>query len=223
MGILSNVVRILDDAQIRTERAYSGTNWVEITDVVAAVQLQAMDDTSASVLVNVMSPAEFGAATCENAAIRIRQILQEEGASCKVGEIAYFANVETFCSPITAKFTGVEKDDIWVSVNNSQTYAFSVTMGGVRRNYAVSFTARRATDTSVTDIASAVWEFTLEELFPLDTTEEAAPSGTFTIITARPGRTETYTSCVLTEQKRILTEEGLRHIRSGTAGGMTAS
>lgn len=226
MGILNQVVVWLKEAGFPADRGYPGGQICAIDQCVAAVQLQKMDGATAAVLVNVLAPAASGAAICEDAAVRVSQVLGAYDSVCTVGQCCYLADAEVFCVPVTVEFAGQETDGVWVPAaepTEPEKLVFSVTLGGAALSSAVSFTAQRATDETVVQLNSALWHFTLEESCPLDGKEAAAPEEPFTIVVTRQGRTETYTDCTLTQQKRVLTEDGLRQIRTGIAGAVTVS
>lgn len=226
MGILNQVIAWLREAGFSADRGYPGGQMCAIDRCVAAVQLQKMDGATAAVLVNVLAPAASGAAVCEDTAVQVSQILRACDGICAVGQCSYLMDANCFCVPVTAEFTGQETDGVWVPAAEPaepEKLVFSVTLGNVVLDSAVSFTAQRTADETVTQLDSAAWTFTLEESFPLDGKEAAAPEEPFTIIVSRQERTETYTDCTLTQQKRVLTEDGLQQIRTGVAGSVTVS
>lgn len=226
MGILSETVRCLTEGGFRAQRAYPGGNRMAITGVVAAVQLENMDHSGATVRVNVLSSGSMGGGACEDGAIRILQILQAAGGVCNLEKCGYLTDAEAFCTPVIAFFAGEETDGVWIPAEEPaepEKSVFTLTVGGVALKNAVSFTAQRATDEMVLEIGNALWHFTLEESLPLDSTEAAVPEESFIIVVTRQGRTETYTDCILTQQKRVLTGDGLRQIRTGVAGAVTVS
>lgn len=195
-----------------------------IESIAAAVQLEQLDQAAgtATVLVSVLVPAALGAAASEDGAVQVCQILQGMGAVCLQGKSEYLNSAQMFCAAVSAVFSGEETVDGWEKPNEpAAPPTFSVKLGTRQLSFAVSFTAERALDDTVSVLDSATWHFRLEEVFPLEAREEAAPTEPFDITVSRTGRTEVFSGCALTAQKRVLEADGQRQIREGVAAGRT--
>lgn len=221
--ILENVMDALRKKGIRVQRAYPGDRMPAIESMVAAVQLEQIDQAAATatVLVSVLAPAAMGAAESEDGAVLVSRILQTAGAMCRIHKTEHMSSANLFCTRVSAVFSGQETENGWQAAPKPLT--FSVMLGSTVLNCPVSFTAERAVDETAAALANAQWRFELEELFPLNVRENSTPASPYTITVRRDGRTEVYSGCVVTYQKRILGNDGQRQIRRGTATGRTVS
>lgn len=228
MGILNQVVGLLVDNGFRAERAYPAGYMPAITDVVAAVQLEKLSQSAGTVtvLVNVLAPDALGAEACEDAAIVICQLLRENGAVCTIGTSEFDQNMELFCIPVSAVFTGQETKEGWTA---SEEPEFWVTVEGVRRRYVVSFElwrerseteATEETEATVTPVGDAGWSFRLEEKLAPGEAVETLPEEPFVIRVCNGGKIERCLSCILTSQRRELTKDGQLQILEGTSAVM---
>ena len=219
----------LQEAGIRVGRAYPGERMPSIQSVAAAVQLEQIDQAAATatVLVSVLVPAAMGAAKSEDGAVQVCNILRSAGAACLLHKTEHIGSAGLFCTEVSAVFSGQETENGWETTPEPdpepEPLTFSVKLGSTVLSYPVSFTAERAVDETVTSLSDAQWHFELEELFPLDAKEESSPAEPCAITVSRDGRTEVYSGCIVTAQKRILEADGQRQIRKGTATGRTVS
>ena len=87
--ILSDLVKTIDSFGIATQIAWPGQKAALITEPVAAVSLESADMAAGTitVLVTVVSPMDRGGVTCEDAALRIADLMHQNNRAfqCTVG------------------------------------------------------------------------------------------------------------------------------------------
>ena len=87
--ILRDLIKAIDSFGIATQRAWPGQKAAIITQPVAAVSLEAADmaQGTITVLVTVVSPMDQGGETCEDAALRIAELMHQNhnASQCTVG------------------------------------------------------------------------------------------------------------------------------------------
>lgn len=208
--IISTAVSALKNAGFRVRRAYPGETIPAITDVVAAVQLAQMDLTegSSTVEAKILCPHAMGASACEDAAVEAAEALQAAGFKSRVEAVTYDGRTGYFCANCSARM-----QEHWFAA----TY-IPLKLGSIEQNWVVSFTAKRATDETNTDLGSAPWIVRLEQFFPTGVAEDKDPSSaTFTLTNG----SEVYNGCKWTSHQRITESGGIRQIREGTATSRT--
>lgn len=206
---LGDVVQALADAGIPTERAFPARKLAMITEPVAAVSLKQaqMRGQTLTVQVRILSPAELGAATCEETALAAGETLTELGGDCTVEECRFDGRTGMFSVDITAQFlTEIPK----------------VKLNGTLLQYVEAFTCWRTVDedAGVTELDQAKWYFRLEEFFPAGVDEEEEPEEPFELMHISAIGSETYCSCKWTYQRRVWGSTGIRQIRLGAAESM---
>lgn len=229
-SLVENIIDVLRNSGIRADRAYPGKRMPEIQSVVAAVQLASLDqkETTATVLVSVLMPKMGEAAEAEDAAKEICRLLEYEGGTCRLERMKYLSRPECFCTEVYATFSGRETASGWTPVFSEESDpeempAFSVAVNGVDHPYVVSFRGFRQVDESTMSIDDMPWRFRMEEIYPMDASENPVPVSDFSLEVTRPERTELFTGCVLTAQTREIRADGQHQIWEGTAYGMTVS
>lgn len=197
-------------------RAYPGSQAPAITSPVAAVELFELNpkEETATVLVSVLSPAKFGAAGVEDAALEILLKLASLGCTCRQERAKYLSAPELFCVEIYAKLYGTQ-DQVWMSA--VEPLGMSVVIDSKDRNYVKSFEVSRNVSEIDVTLGNVSWSFRLEELFPLEASEPEVPTSAFNMIVRRAGRIETYANCTISGQSRKLTEKGQLQILEGIA------
>ena len=207
--IVSNVIDALTAADIRADEAYPA-----LTGPVAAVRLGKLDRSVRTTMVEVvvMSPASGGGSLCENTALRAVETLQAMGGTCVKDVCKFDEMADVFYIEIEAEFFGTAMENKW-----SPGPGYSITIGQQPMNHVVSFVAQRATDDEVTELGSAKWTFTMEELLPPGTSEPADPQEPFALSVVRALGDELFTGCRFTSQQREDTIRGVTQIRKGTA------
>lgn len=212
--IVGNVIEALTAAQIRADEAYPGRRIPALTGPVAAVRLGKLDRSvrTTTVEVVVMSPASGGGSLCENTALRAVEALQAMGGTCVKDVCKFDEMADVFYIEIESEFFGTAMENKW-----SPGPGYSITIGAQPMNHVVSFTAQRATDKDVTELGSAQWTFTMEELLPPGTSEPADPQEPFSLSVVRALGDELFTGCKFTSQSREDTIRGVTQIRKGTA------
>ena len=212
--IVSNVIDALTAADIRADEAYPGRRIPALTGPVAAVRLGKLDRSvrTTTVEVVVMSPATGGGSICESTALQAVEALQAMGGTCVKDVCKFDEMADVFYIEIEAEFFGTAMENKW-----SPGPGYSITIGQQPLNHVVSFVARRETDNEVTELGSAQWTFTVEELLPPGTSEPADPQEPFALSVVRALGDELFTGCKFTSQTREDTIRGVTQIRKGTA------
>lgn len=202
--MLNNVVQTLRSAGMAVERGYPGQKLASITKPVCAVNLLSADlrNQTATARVTVISPADLGAAACENAALNVAEVLAETGGKCDVLACALNGRTGLFEAEVTAKF-----------LTNSP----KLLLNSVELNHAVAFTYWRTVDDEITDLEEAPWGFRLEEFFPTGSDEDEDPDSPFTLGHITYTGFYTFSNCCWTYVRRIWGADGIRQIRLGTA------
>lgn len=222
-SILNRVIDLLTEGGVSAAPAQPNQQMLIIQAPVAAVSMEKVDMESATVLVQVVAPMQNGAERCQKYALTVHQLLREAGAECVQGKCTFESRPALFCVPVTAKFYGTATADDWIPAPPAPPApVLNVTLAGVALAYATSFSAQqekveveeKGEDGQVTTkLVTLPWEFTLEEFFPTGTQEPEVPQEPFTL---RAGR-EVLSGCVLMEQLRVQTTQGIRQVRKGTA------
>lgn len=208
--ILNDVVQALCDAGIPTQRAMPAGKMGTISQTVATVHLLSADirNKTVTVLTTVLSPAQLGAAACEEAALDAGEVLNQLGGKCSVGSCTFDGRTGLFSVEITAMF---------------QAQTPRIVIGEQLLTHVVAFTSWRSLDEEVTDWYNAKWNFRLEEYFPMGEEEDANPTGTFLLTHVCELGTENYIDSTWTYQRRVWDASGIRQIRLGVAGNMETS
>lgn len=211
-NVIDTVAAALSAAGYRTGAASPGGWMPEIQSPVAAVSLDGVDAQTDSLTVRatVVSPVANGAREAENQALQVCRVLRGIGGECQLEPCEWDEKTELFSVGVRAKFYGNVLGGTW-----SNAKACAVTMGGIPVSRPVSFSAWRNRG-ELMDIAEASWQFQLEEILT-DTATEVVPVEPFSVVVGAGGRTETYTDCYITQQRRILEQGRLVQIREGTA------
>lgn len=165
-----------------------------------------------TVQVVVMCPAREGGSTCETAALRTVEALQEMGGTCVKDVCRFDEMADVFYIEIEVTFFGTAMENDW-----SPGPGYAVSIGSQWLPYVVSFEAGRSTGGDVTAIVNAQWEFTLEEQMPAGTNEPPDPAEPFALTVSRAGVDDTFSGCRWTSISREETIRGLTQIRKGTA------
>lgn len=212
--IVGNVIDALKASSIRADEAYPGRRIPALTGPVAAVRLGKMDRSvrTTAVEVVIMSPASGGGSLCENTALRAIEALQDMGGTCTKDVCKFDEMADVFFIDIEAEFFGTAMENKW-----SAGPGYSITIGAQPMPEVVSFSAQRATDDEVTELASAKWTFVLEELLIPGTSEPPDPTEPFVLKVSRSGGDETFAGCRFTSQQRQDTIRGVTQTRKGTA------
>ena len=211
---MSQVIEGLQAVDIRADEAYPGGRIPALTGAVAAVRLGKMDRAvrTTAVQVVIMSPASAGGSLCETTALRAVEALQAMDGTCVKDVCRFDEMADVFYCEIEASFFGTALEEKW-----SPGPGYSVTIGSQPMEHVVSFQVERAVGGDVTELSSAVWQFTMEELLPPGTSEPGDPAEPFTLTVTRSSGSETLTGCVWTAVKREDTLRGVSQIRAGTA------
>lgn len=212
--IVSQVIDHLRGADIRADEAYPGGRIPALTGAVAAVRLGRIDRSvrTTSVQVVVMSPASDGGSLCERTALLAIEVLQEMGGTCTKDICKFDEMADVFYVEIEASFFGTA-----LAANWSAGPGFSVTIGEQPMEHAVRFGIGRQTDDEVTQISSAKWQFTLEELLPPGVGEPPDPTEPFVLMVTRNNTDEVLSGCRWISVKREDTLRGISQIRVGQA------
>ena len=218
--ILDLVVELLNEKGVMAEAAQPAGDMVAAQTTVAAVGLECVDQTeeSATILVEMVSPADQGAKICQKRALKVYDILRSAGAICRQDKCTFLSKANMFCTPITAVFYGTETAEGW------QPYVgYAATVAGVPLEKVTAFSATQRLVEKENAPAEKKWEFTLEEFLPAETQEPADPAEPFVLTVARGAWSDTYTGCKITSWERVTEKNGIRQIRRGTAEQRTGN
>lgn len=219
--ILDLVVELLNENGIMAEAAQPAGDMVAVQTTVAAVGLERVDqaEESATILVEMVSPAMQGAKICQKRALKVYDILREAGAICRQDKCTFLSKANMFCTPITAVFYGTATAEGW-----QPRQEYTVSVEGVPIPKVTAFSARQQlAGEEETSLSAMLWEFTLEEFLPVGVPEPAEPEEPFTLTISHGTESETYTGCKLTARERVAERKGVRQIRKGTAQQRTAN
>ena len=205
--MLENILAILNDSGIRTQRAYPGKTIPQLNETLAAVTLQKADLSGEKTQIKVLILSHFslGASACEDTAMAAAQTLQTAGYDCQVDEVTFDGRSGHFCTAILVSNPEVK----WLR---------NFKIGAVQQQYVVSFTAHRALGEFQTDLQDAAWTVKLEQFFPKGVPEDTDPTDAqFTLTNG----SESYHGCSWRSQVRVTEADGTRQVREGTATGRT--
>ena len=218
--IVGKVIDALKGVSIRADEAYPGGRIPALTGPVAAVRLGKVDRSvrTTAVQVIVMSPAELGGGACEAMALRAMDAMENMDGVCVKGLCQFDEMADVFHIEITAEFFGVATENDWAAGPG-----YALALGAQQLSWVTGFSIHRKTDNTVSAIAQAKWEFTIEELLgpgSVDPPEQAEP---FTLTLTRHMTDEVFTECTWTSVKRTDTIRGISQIRTGVAKKRTTS
>lgn len=205
---IAQVVRLLNNGGVRAEAAFPPEQITRITEPVAAVSvLQACPGKgSYTMLVEILAPKESGGQACQQKALTACTILENGGAVCKQGSCDFHSKGNLFRVKVEAEF--------------STTETFTVKIGNQTLPYARGFSAEQKPSSSYGDLDGAMWEITLEELFPWGVQDTLFATDPFELDICCKGKIERYEGCVWKERKRVAEEKGIRQICKGKATGL---
>lgn len=114
--LVETVEKLLRDAGFSVQRAYPGTVMQDVTDLELTVQWAQLDQKAktATVQVMVFSPAEKGAAVCQDGAVTVCLCLQSGGGSCVMKKTAYDPDMHLLGTEVLASFTGEQTANGWI-------------------------------------------------------------------------------------------------------------
>ena len=102
---VAQVMNILNAGGIPAIRAYPGQPIQAMTKPQAAVSIAQVDTQQVQVQVSVLSPAGLGGPACEDAAVKIGNLLKRLGTVCIDGPCGYDARCDMFCMELIISFT----------------------------------------------------------------------------------------------------------------------
>ena len=223
-SLVEIVVETLEAVGLHAQRAFPGGRTPAIDCLETTVGIKEVDRAAgtATVKVSVLTPANLGAALCEDEGLYICSLLRNIGGACRQGEAIYDARGDFFCVPVEATFTGYEALDGWSNPAPAPAPTYTVKVENVVLEHVAAFDAECTVDTSDLSAGQKYWTFRLEEIIPLDRQESIIPAEPFSIAVAKEYGADVYSGCKITGRKRLFREDGLHHIWEGTADGMTA-
>ena len=210
--ILEWVVQLLQDNGIWAEAAQPAGNMVAVENTLSAVSLEQVDQAkeTATIVVEVVSPAKQGAKICQIRALKVYDVLRNAGAVCRQDKCSFVSKADIFCVPVTAVFRGIVTQDDW-----RPHPGYTVRINGEELPRITGFSAVQETRTVIDTLPDAEWEFTLEELIPAGSTVAASLEGPFRLDLTSETVSETFTQCRWTSVRREYNHQGLRLTRSG--------
>lgn len=202
---ITQVVRLLNAGGVRAEAAFPAEQITRVAEPVAAVSvLQACPGKgSYTMLVEILAPKESGGQACQQKALTACTILENAGAVCKQGGCDFHSKGNLFRVKVEAEFSTAE--------------TFTVKMDNRTLPYARSFSAEQKPNTANGDLDGAMWEITLEELFPWGVQDTLFAAESFELDICCMGKIERYEGCIWKERKRVAEEKGIRQICKGKA------
>ncbi len=204
--MIEQVIAALSDAGFRARRAYPGTEMPRITQVVATVQLAAMDINKQETVLEVklICPQSLGAQAVEDAAVTAAAAMKNIGLGCVVGTAEFDGRAGLFS--ISCEVRNLSEEQSYLGV------PFKI--GAVEQFRVVSFTAQQIFDEALVPEGQELWKVRLEQFFTGGAEEDSDPIGDqFTITNNK----EIYHGCEWTSRSRVTERNGTRQIREGTA------
>ena len=207
--ILENAVQALRTAGYAVEQGFPGELVPGISGPVCAVNLHSakLTEGNVAVTVRVICPVELGAGVCEQTALAVGRVLEEQGGQCTVSACDFDSRIGMFAVEVTAEYT------VGLPV---------ITIDGTACRYVRHFSAWKKLDSTWTDWGLAPWEFELEERFPAGE-EQLTPEGSFVLICTDGSGTEIYENATWSYRKREWEPNGIRQIRRGVSSSRTFS
>lgn len=202
---IAQVVQMLNSGGVRAEAAYPAELITRIVSPVAAVSLaQACPkEGSYTMLVEILGPKESGGLVCQQKALEACTILENAGAVCRQSGCEFLSKGNVFRVKVEAEFSSAEK--------------FTIAAGERILSYACGFSAQQKAGAESDGVDNALWEITLEELFPWGVQDTLGIDEPFQLDIRCSGKTERYEGCAWTERKREAEQNGIRQIRKGKA------
>ena len=202
---IADVVRLLNSGGVRAEAAYPAGQITRILTPVAAVSMAEAYPGKGryTMLVEILAPKENGGLACQQKALEACTILENAGAVCMQRGCEFLNKSNLFRVKVEAEFSMVE--------------TFAVKLDNRTLPYACSFSAQQKMSVTSDTLEDAMWEITLEELFPWGVQDTLVEDEPFQVDICCGGKTERYEGCFWNERKRVAEEKGIRQIRKGKA------
>ncbi len=232
ISILDSVVQRLQAEGFEAGEAYPGQKFPLLTKPAAAVHMEKVDRTGMTVTleINILCPGSMGGTQCELEALRATNILRKSGADCVQNGCTYDGLAQAYSVQILATFVAVTEADSYTLGPGFYVFIDNICLFG-----AVSFTAERQskhdlhfamgeTDPVGSSRGEERWLITVEELLLPGDYIPGTERKEFTVRVEKSARfQEVYSGCRWISQKKQLTREGIRRIRTGIAMSMEES
>lgn len=222
---LNRLCAILEQAGIRAEADYPAGGWMELTEAVAAVGLDALECGAglAVFTVRILSPGSLGGWHCQKTAAAASAALERADIRCNASPMAYLDGSDCFCAALRAELEMYDNGSAWYPGQCWQYTCNGEALTGVTEFRAEQNLDRRlvgafcqAEPVGVTP-GSGGWVLTLVQIMPADALELTAPEEPFVLAAVRNGQAETYSGCCWNRTVAIHTQAGLRLERQGFA------
>ena len=212
--ILDRVIALLSNGGIRADYAYPPERITRVEEPVAVVSLEKADlaERTATVLVEILAPKESGGGICQRKALNACALLEEDGAECSQGACEFLSKGNLFRVPVKAKFRGAVR-----AYSTEEVPKATITTGTLPLRYACGFFAEQERRASTTTLATAPWEFTIEEFFPWGIEDSLEAGEPFDVDVTCMGLVERFEECKWIYRKRIAEDLGIRQVRRGEA------
>ena len=210
-GVIDRLTIMLSGAGYRTGEASPGRIMPEVSEPVIALKLEQLDTAKhmAKVRVTVVCPLALGAGACEDEAERVCKLLRNVGLTCQLQPYTIDTKTELILLPIIVTVYGNLLSNYW-QLGEGCTVCFD----GEPLNRTLSFTAWR--DSAGGGLVNCRWKFRVEEeMYEID--DEVVPIEPFDLTVRYSKSEEMYTGCMLTLQKREMTDSGILLIWEGLA------
>lgn len=225
MSILDTVLMRLRQAKFKIGIAYPGQKYPTVTEPLATVHIQKVDqrELTVTVEVNIICPAAMGGTACELEALRATEILRLSQAVCVQNGCTYDGISQVYVVSVLATFVGtteVRECMIWPG--------FGCLINGVDHIHVVRFHTEE--DTGLEPVYAVgekhpvafsgkegQYRFEIEELIPVGSTELPGSDEAFTVDVWTELKIEHWEQCRWLSVSREYTRQGLRRIRKGVA------
>lgn len=222
---LKSMLSILRSAGLRAEADYPAGGWMEITEAVAAVGLDALDCGAGKAVftVRILSPGILGGWNCQSAAAAAAAALEGVDIRCEGSRMEYLSGCDCFCTVLRAEIDVFTDGTAWYPGRCWKYTCNGTALVGVTEFTAVQDLDRRLIGAScqgepvgVTP-GSGGWRLKIVQTMPVDMLEESAPEEPFELTAARGGRAVVYSGCYWNRTTAVHTQAGLRIERQGFA------
>lgn len=189
MDTVTETIRVLSDAKIRTRRGFPTEKMPQLTGPVAAVNVERITPEETVLAVRVFSAKD--GSECEDTAWLAHKLLTALGALCTMGDCRYESKAGVFICTVTV----VWPDRVECTVkaaNKTLQYAVEVT---AERELSRVMVQNAETGKMVEECRDMGWTITIEERLPADYLPESDTTDEFTIYIYRPGGSERYQKC----------------------------
>lgn len=188
---INQVLAALRTAGIQVTRGYPGSKIAGVVKPVAAVSLEEYTDRFLTLAVDVFGPTEWDGSACEELALNIAAILQEDMAACTVGKCQFAGKMGLFTVRVLAKWYRELEYAVDIDENRiARVTSFCAEKSTVRVPYIDS-----TTGDVLTKVEQNEWTIKVTDIWPLNEKLPEERTDAFTLFVMRPGGLEAYEEC----------------------------